>query len=622
VGGKAMVIFMKKLKYLVSILLSFAVLSSCFIPNTYAADETRSVKFKMEYNQSEARKILPMINEMRTGEDAWYFKSDNSIFECSGLSELAYDYTLEKIAMRRAAEIALSFSHTRPNGYSCFSAYNEFGYSCSTSGENIAAGSSSAEGANLLWREDNEDYSGQGHRRNMLSADYNAVGIGHVIYNGIDYWVEEFAMSGKVDSGETTALDDEDIVGVEIADSNISKIELVKKNEKIEAKLKKEVELPEFNLNFTINGTWPSRICAAAECNADIEIVDTNIASIKDDKIYGESLGETKCVVSAFGESLSLDVNVECEHEYNAISEKSESCTEDGFIIHKCKICGDEYTETINKLGHDMVHNKKVDSDCKTEGKKEYWNCRRCKKDFFDSQGEKEVSSTEDLIIPLAEHNYVLKSEVKATCTSSGEKNYECSVCKDTYSEHIDPLGHNIVYHEAVEPSCAQKGEREHWHCTNCGIDFNDKDGEYIINEEDISLDKLEHIIESFGKTVKATHFNSGSISGTKCSVCGKVFIVPSTIPKKSFGKITLKSGKKKFTASWKKISGNSGYQIRYSAKKNLTSAKTKNIKGKKTTISKLKSKKTYYVKVRAFKKVNGIKIYSNWSKIGKVKTK
>jgi hypothetical protein len=41
-----------------------------------------------------------------------------------------------------------------------------------------------------------------------------------------------------------------------------------------------------------------------------------------------------------------------------------------------------------------------------------------------------------------------------------------------------------------------------------------------------------------------------------------------------------------------------------------------------KYTFKKLKSKKTYYVKARAYKVVNGKKIYGNWSKIKKVKVK
>jgi hypothetical protein len=38
--------------------------------------------------------------------------------------------------------------------------------------------------------------------------------------------------------------------------------------------------------------------------------------------------------------------------------------------------------------------------------------------------------------------------------------------------------------------------------------------------------------------------------------------------------------------------------------------------------VTKLKEKKTYYVKVRTYKTVKGIKIYSDWSAVKTVKTK
>ena len=68
---------------------------------------------------------------------------------------------------------------------------------------------------------------------------------------------------------------------------------------------------------------------------------------------------------------------------------------------------------------------------------------------------------------------------------------------------------------------------------------------------------------------------------------------------------------------TWKKNSAVSGYQIQYSTSKKFTSAKTVTVKGYKTTsktIKSLKAKKTYYVRVRTYKTVNGKKVYSDWS--------
>ena len=84
-------------------------------------------------------------------------------------------------------------------------------------------------------------------------------------------------------------------------------------------------------------------------------------------------------------------------------------------------------------------------------------------------------------------------------------------------------------------------------------------------------------------------------------------------------------SGKKALRPYWKKQSGVSGYQIRYSTKSSMKSAKTKTISGASKTsyrITKLGSKKKYYIQVRAYKKYGTTTIYGNWSSVKKQKTK
>lgn len=88
--------------------------------------------------------------------------------------------------------------------------------------------------------------------------------------------------------------------------------------------------------------------------------------------------------------------------------------------------------------------------------------------------------------------------------------------------------------------------------------------------------------------------------------------------PKIAQTKITnLKNVKtKKIKLTWKKIKSVNGYQIRYATNKKFKKAEFKTVKTNKTklTIKKLKMKK-YYVQVRAYKVVNGEKVYGKWSK-------
>ena len=87
----------------------------------------------------------------------------------------------------------------------------------------------------------------------------------------------------------------------------------------------------------------------------------------------------------------------------------------------------------------------------------------------------------------------------------------------------------------------------------------------------------------------------------------------------------SLKAGKKSATLSWKTITGSTGYQIQYSTSKNFSKAKTVKIAGagkRSTTIKKLTSKKTYYVRIRAYKIVNKKTVYGAWAVSKKVVVK
>lgn len=84
-------------------------------------------------------------------------------------------------------------------------------------------------------------------------------------------------------------------------------------------------------------------------------------------------------------------------------------------------------------------------------------------------------------------------------------------------------------------------------------------------------------------------------------------------------------TSKKKIKASWSKVGGASGYQVMWSTYKNFSkNYKTKSVKAKyrSKTVTTAQSKKIYYVRVRAYKTINGKKVYSPWSNTKKVKTK
>lgn len=106
----------------------------------------------------------------------------------NGKSPLSLDGRLCDVAQLRADELVQSFSHTRPNGTSCFTAIQEAGISGGTMGENIAAGQGSPAAVMDSWM------NSEGHRANILNGDFSSIGIGYVkAPSGYGhYWVQMF----------------------------------------------------------------------------------------------------------------------------------------------------------------------------------------------------------------------------------------------------------------------------------------------------------------------------------------------------------------------------------------------------------------------------------------------
>lgn len=105
----------------------------------------------------------------------------------NGLSSVKLDASLCKAAEIRAQEIKTSFSHTRPNGQSCFTVLGELGISYGGAGENIAYGQSSPNEVMTAWM------NSSGHRANILGSSFTKLGIGVYSSGGTLYWAQMFA---------------------------------------------------------------------------------------------------------------------------------------------------------------------------------------------------------------------------------------------------------------------------------------------------------------------------------------------------------------------------------------------------------------------------------------------
>lgn len=136
---------------------------------------TETVSIQVTYGQTQARTLVGCINSVRQN---WNTENQAKIASGSAVSlgDLVYDYALEKTAMERAAEIALNYDASADEALSCL-VTNAKGV-CDGWGTNIAA----------------PEY------QKMINPNYQSVGVGHVMYNGHDYWVALYSTNASTSS--------------------------------------------------------------------------------------------------------------------------------------------------------------------------------------------------------------------------------------------------------------------------------------------------------------------------------------------------------------------------------------------------------------------------------------
>ena len=463
---------------------------------TNAADGTVTKTLSVQYGQTEAREMLKMVNDFRTGGENWYWNEDNQTkSNCKG-STLVYDYELEKAAMLRAAEIAYNYKlhHTRPNGEDCFTAYEG---TTRYAGENIAYGYTTAEAVFTAWQEKNDKYNGQGHRRNMLSDDFTAFAVGHVYYNGTHYWVQEFR-SPASQMAATPADDSTRTVSIEVKGHNHvwDKGTVTKKATCTEVGEKK----------YTCTECDETRTETIPKTGHN-EVVDPAVAATctTAGKTEGSHCSICNTVIKAQTELPALG------HKEEIKNKKSATCEEDGYTGDKvCTVCGEilEKGSAIPKTGHKWDSGKLADgATCETGGVITY-TCTKC-------------GGTKTETIGAAEHKTETKNKTEASCTEAGYTGNEvCIVCGKEVSkgENIPALGHSFgEWKQIASPDCENTGSDKRV-CSVCAF------------TETRGLDIKGHVWETdytIDKEAACTTDGSKSIHCSKCDAVKDSQVIP-----------------------------------------------------------------------------------------------
>ena len=275
----------------------------------------------------------------------------------------------------------------------------------------------------------------------------------------------------------------------------------------------------------------------------------------------------------------------------------------------------------------------------------------------FTFDGDENLYATKDALfglevflkaLPVCYDGHKYTSKVVApTCTEDGYTLYTCSVCGDTYKENvIKATGHNFGVN-APKCSVCSTANPNYKIPTVTGFAVKSKSTSAIRLTWDKATDATEYIIYRYNDTTKkyekiaqvsntvssykVSKLKAGTIYKFRISavVDGKEgaksdYIKATTVPLKGVISSITTPAKKSIKVNLGSAAC-TGYQIQWSTKKDFSTnykITTFSASTKTKTIKTAQSKRTYYVRVRAYTKVNGVKVYGKWSTVKSVKTK
>lgn len=134
-----------------------------------SADGNAKDSCKMTAVVDEKKVMLDLVNELR-----------NNL----GVGPITLDSALCEAAEVRLKELPELFSHTRPDGSSCFTVLDDLGIRCTSCAENIAQGQNNTTRAFTSWK------NSEGHYKNMTNEKYTKMGFAYDLTH--KYWIQLF----------------------------------------------------------------------------------------------------------------------------------------------------------------------------------------------------------------------------------------------------------------------------------------------------------------------------------------------------------------------------------------------------------------------------------------------
>ena len=315
---------------------------------------------------------------------------------------------------------------------------------------------------------------------------------------------------------------------------------------------------------------------------------------------YGNTTEASKS--TSGGSTDPSDPGQTCKHTSTEVrNQKAATCETAGYTGDTyCKSCNTKLStgKSIAAKGHSAEVRDQKDATCTAAGYTGDTYCKSCNTKLSTGKS-----------IAAKGHSTTTKTQ-KATASKDGKITTTCTRCGTTTKTVKIAKVSKI---KLSKTKYTYNGKKQ-----TPSVTVKDSKGKELKVNADYKV-KLPSGRKNVGTYEVKITFKGSKYSGSKT--------LSYTINPKSTKLSKVSAKKKGFEAKWKKQSTQTkGYQIQYSTDSkfksgNKTVTVNKNSTTKKT-ISKLKAKKKYYVRIRTYKTVGKQKYYSDWSKSVKVTTK
>lgn len=142
-------------------------------PNLIYPGDTVYIPLPDQQLLSTQEEILKLVNAERAKQN---------------LKPLTLDWQVSRVAQYKSDDMADKnyFSHTSPTYGSPFDMLKSFNVKYRSAGENIAKGQKTPTAVMTAWM------NSEGHRANIMNANFTHLGVGYTVKNGTTYWTQMF----------------------------------------------------------------------------------------------------------------------------------------------------------------------------------------------------------------------------------------------------------------------------------------------------------------------------------------------------------------------------------------------------------------------------------------------